>query len=272
MKAQLKKICITKDKIKESVKEEWRYKDIMERLERYVDSVRGVFVKNDISFKEDDSCIELSEPKEIDIPKPSGIIADFIIYVYILRFEDPLEKDELKKNIISVSKDGTVGIRYEHHLIYLPQGWYEKDEVEATVKTDGYGSYSMIKDVVEGLERSIDNADKVYTIRLPQWLIKKLRNMDTNMIRDTLTKLVEGYTMVSRYELDSLKSNLESAKRKLSDTENELKELRDKYNMLVEFIKEKGLSEEFREFVKKESEKQNEKEIEERFSEIFEEE
>jgi len=264
MKALLKKVCITKEKVERE--------DRREELERYLSMVRGELVKNGISFNETDNCMELATPSDIQIQKPSSTICSYVNYEYVLRFEDPQEKQILKNNIYAVEKDGTTWIEYRLHMIRLPKDWMEKDEVEVFVRVDSAVLGPIMKNVIEDIERKTEDLEKVYTIRLPQWLIKKLRNMDTNVIRDTLTKLVEGYTMISKTDLSILRDNLESAKRKLSEVENELNDLREKYNMIVKFIREKGLSEEFKEFVKNELERESEENIKERYSEVFEEE
>jgi len=263
MKVKLKKICITKNEIKRE--------DALEDLDRYMDMVRGELVKNDIKFTESDNCIELETPAEIMIRKPYSYICPYVIYEYIIRFEDPQEKQILKSNIYAVEKDGTTWIEYEHHKIGLSKDWMDKDEVEAYVEVRDGGSWIVMKDVIEELERATENLEKTYTIRVPQWLLKKLRNMDTNIIRDTLEKLVSGYVMVSETDFKNMKRDLESANRNLSDIKLEYDNLKEKYNTVVEFIKEKGLSEEFKQFVEEEQKKQSEEEIKEKYSEIFEE-
>jgi len=264
MKALLKKICITKNEVKRE--------DMLADLDRYMDNIRGILVRNDIRFAESDTCIEISTPTEIEIRKPSSTLCGYVIYTYVIRFEDEQEKKIFKDNIYSVEKDGTTWIKYANHIIGLPKDWMDKDEVEALVHVEPFGLWNVMKEVIEEIERSTDNLEKVYTIRLPQWLIKKLRNMDTNVIRDSLTKLVEGYTMVQIHELDNIKNSLEITKKILSERENKLSSLSEKYDILVRFIREKGLSEEFKQFVKEELEKQSEEEIKNRYSEIFEEE
>jgi len=269
MKALLKKVEVVG---KENVK----YEKTLREIDEYMSKVRGILARNNIPYKETGNAIELEQPTEINITKPFGV-SWLVRFTYLLRFEDEAEKNVLHKNIDAVMADGTTRVKMEYHTIYLPnlpKNWKDANEVEAIVEVEPYGSSNVMSDVVIALEKELEGLEKTYTVRVTNRMLKVLRDVSAEEVRDVLKRIFveRSHVTVDRYEYESLKEELKYCKDLKKDIEEILKELREKYNTLAEFIKSRGLGEEFVKFIAEKEKEEREEEVKERFSELFREE
>jgi len=262
VKALLKRVEVKKEEVKDK-------RDLKE-LEDYIANIRGILTRNNIPYKEEGNVIELEQPTEIFIPGAPALLKDYVQYVTILKFEDEAEKEVLHKNIHSVAADGTVRVIFAFHDIYLQKGWKEKNEVEAIVKTNAY----VMKEVIHDMDKELEGLEKTYTLKVTNRMLKELRTISADEVRDVLMKvfIIKSHVVVDKYEYNNLKGEKSRLEVKNKELKESLEKLEEKYDALIDFIKSKDLQEEFVKFLIEKEKEEKEEGIKEEYSELFEEE
>jgi len=269
VKAYLKKIEVDEKKENDISK--------YERLKDYVAELRGVLVRHGIRYRETEKdgvrVIELEEPTEVRIRCPPYNMAP-VKYVYTIVFEDPAEKQILHERISRVLDDGTTVAIPPYHAIYLPKDWKNLQQVDAVVEADTYGDYVM-EDAIAYVSREIENMERDHniTLRLKNKEINELKSVDANAIRDAIIKLFinKDHVLVDKYEYNRIKEEAKEAKDEAEELKEKLKDIKAKYRDLVDFVREKGLQEEFLKFIVEREREEKEEAVKDRFGELFEE-
>jgi len=240
------------------------------KSEDYLAEIRGILTRNNIPYKEVDGVVELEQPAEVCVYSLRDIPTRF---TYVLKFEDEAEKSVLHQNIKSIKNDGTTLVVLEDHYIYLPKDWREKSEVEVAVDVE-WSKSCVMEHVIGAIERKLEGLEKTYTIKVTNWMLKKLRDVDATKIRDVLEKVFinADHVVVYKYEYDELKGENAKLKDEIKELEGELSKLKEKYDALTDFIKANKLQEEFVKFLTEKEKEEKEEGIKEEYEELFEEE